>query len=66
MLLLGGFALFWHWGNQRVAFSAKTTIDRRDFGLNYNQVLETGGVVMADKADVVKSDETIRKSYLGY
>ena len=33
---------------------------------DYAYVLETGGVVMADKADVVKSDETIRKSYLGY
>ena len=33
---------------------------------DYAYVLETGGVVMADKADVVKNDETIRKSYLGY
>ena len=33
---------------------------------NYAYVLETGGVVMADRADVVKSDESIRKSYLGY
>ena len=29
-------------------------------------VLETGGVVMADRASVVKNDESIRKSYLGY
>jgi branched-chain amino acid transport system ATP-binding protein len=33
---------------------------------DYAYVLETGNVVMADKADVVKNDETIRKSYLGY
>jgi branched-chain amino acid transport system ATP-binding protein len=33
---------------------------------DYAYVLETGGVVMADKASVVKNDETIRKSYLGY
>jgi branched-chain amino acid transport system ATP-binding protein len=33
---------------------------------DYAYVLETGGVVMADKAAVVKNDETIRKSYLGY
>ena len=31
------------WGNQRAAFSAKTAIDRKDFGLAWNQVLETGG-----------------------
>jgi branched-chain amino acid transport system ATP-binding protein len=33
---------------------------------DYAYVLETGRVVMADKADVVKNDENIRKSYLGY
>jgi branched-chain amino acid transport system ATP-binding protein len=33
---------------------------------DYAYVLETGSVVMSDKASVVKNDETIRKSYLGY
>ena len=33
---------------------------------DYAYVLETGRVVMADKSDVVKNDEGIRKSYLGY
>jgi len=33
---------------------------------DYAYVLETGRVVMADRADVVKNDENIRKSYLGY
>ena len=33
---------------------------------DYAYVLETGRVVMADRAAVVKSDEGIRKSYLGY
>ena len=33
---------------------------------DYAYVLETGRVVMADRSDVVKSDEGIRKSYLGY
>ena len=34
------------WGNDRAAFSAATTIDRRDWGLTYNQALETGGVAV--------------------
>ena len=34
------------WGNERVAFSASTKIDRRDFGLTWNQALETGGVLV--------------------
>jgi branched-chain amino acid transport system ATP-binding protein len=33
---------------------------------DYAYVLETGNVVLSDKASVVKNDETIRKSYLGY
>ncbi len=33
---------------------------------DYAYVLETGRVVMADRAEVVKNDENIRKSYLGY
>jgi polyisoprenoid-binding protein YceI len=34
------------WGGERLAFSASTTIDRRDFGLTWNQALETGGVLV--------------------
>ena len=33
---------------------------------DYAYVLETGNVVLSDTAEVVKNDETIRKSYLGY
>jgi polyisoprenoid-binding protein YceI len=34
------------WGGQRAAFSASTKVDRRDYGLTYNQVLEAGGVMV--------------------
>ena len=34
------------WGGQRAAFTASTKIDRRDFGLTWNQALETGGVLV--------------------
>jgi polyisoprenoid-binding protein YceI len=40
------------WGNFRAAFSAKTKIDRRDFGLTWNQALETGGVVVGDEIKI--------------
>jgi len=40
------------WGNQRVAFSATTSLDRRDFGLSWNQVLEAGGVLVGERIDV--------------
>lgn len=40
------------WGNQRVAFAAKGSIDRKDFGLHWNQVLEAGGFVVGDKVEL--------------
>lgn len=36
------------WGGERVSFSATAKIDRRDFGLTYNQVLETGGILVSN------------------
>ena len=36
-------------GNQRIGFEGSTTIVRSDFGVNYNAVLETGGVLVSDK-----------------
>lgn len=40
------------WGNERVAFEAKGSIDRKDFGLKWNQALETGGVLVGEKVDL--------------
>lgn len=37
------------WGGQRVGFSATSEIDRREWGLRWNQALETGGVLVANK-----------------
>lgn len=34
------------WGGQRVSFSATGKLDRRDFGLTWNQTLETGGLLV--------------------
>lgn len=39
-------------GNQRMAFSATTQIDRKDFGLTWNAALETGGVLVSDRVDI--------------
>ncbi len=40
------------WGNIKAAFEAKTSIDRRDFGLTWNQALETGGVLVGEKVEI--------------
>jgi polyisoprenoid-binding protein YceI len=40
------------WGGQRAAFSARTSVDRRDFGLTWNQTLEAGGVLVGTTIDI--------------
>ena len=40
------------WGNERVGFTAKGAFDRGDFGLKWNQVLETGGVLVSDRVEI--------------
>jgi polyisoprenoid-binding protein YceI len=40
------------YGNHRVGFSAKTTIDREQFGVSFNGVMEAGGVVVGKKVDI--------------
>jgi polyisoprenoid-binding protein YceI len=40
------------WGNRRAGFSASASILRSDFGLVWNQALETGGVLVADRIDI--------------
>jgi polyisoprenoid-binding protein YceI len=40
------------WGGQRAAFSARTSVDRRDFGLTWNQTLEAGGVLVGTTIEI--------------
>ena len=40
------------WGNERIGFVAKASIDRKDFGLKWNQLLEAGGVLVGDRVDI--------------
>ncbi|MFP2924730.1 YceI family protein [Pyxidicoccus sp. 3LG] len=40
------------WGNVKAAFEAKTSIDRGDFGLKWNQALEAGGVLVGEKIEI--------------
>jgi polyisoprenoid-binding protein YceI len=50
------------WGNQRVGFTATTSLHRKDFGLTWNQALETGGVLVADRVDVEIELQAIRQA----
>jgi len=43
-----------------MGFSAKTSIDRRDFGLTFNMTLDGGGVVVGDRVDIVLEIEAVK------
>ena len=49
------------WGGERAGFSARTTIDRRDYGLTWNQALETGGVVVGEKVETALEIEAVQR-----
>ncbi len=40
------------WGNARVAVAATAAINRKEFGLTWNQALETGGVLVGDAVTI--------------
>ncbi|HET6567165.1 MAG TPA: YceI family protein [Rhodothermales bacterium] len=40
------------WGTEKVAFEARTKINRKEYGLNWNAVLETGGFLVSDDVEI--------------
>jgi len=48
------------WGGERVGFSAKGKLDRRDFGLTWNQLLETGGAVVGNEIKIAIEVEAVK------
>lgn len=49
------------WGNFRTGVSLNFQINRKDFGLNWNKILETGGVMVGDDVKVQVDIEGILK-----
>jgi len=50
------------WGAVSAGFSAQTTINRKDWGLNWNQVLETGGVLVGDEVTINIELEIVKQA----
>jgi polyisoprenoid-binding protein YceI len=48
------------WGNTRAGFSATTEIDRQDFGVSWNNTLDTGGLVVGDDVEIMLEIEVIK------
>lgn len=48
------------WGNSRIAVSATTKINRKDFGLTYNAALETGGILVGEEVTITLEIQFIK------
>lgn len=40
------------WGNEKIAFNVSGVINRKDWGLNWNAALETGGVLVSEDVKI--------------
>jgi polyisoprenoid-binding protein YceI len=49
------------WGNLRAGFKGTTSINRFDFGLQWNQTIETGGLLVGKTVDITLNLEFIRQ-----
>ncbi len=48
------------WGGERIGFTATGKIDRREFGLTWNQALETGGVMVSNDIKLNIESEAVK------
>ena len=48
------------WGNTRVGLTATAKINRKDFGLNWNSALETGGFLVGEEVAITLEVELIK------
>ena len=49
-------------GNEKIGLSASTRISRKEFGITWNEVLESGGIAVADEVAISLDLELIRNS----
>lgn len=50
------------WGFERVGFSVEGKLNRQDFGLKWNTILETGGVMVGDIVNISVHVEATRQA----
>jgi polyisoprenoid-binding protein YceI len=50
------------WGKQRAGFAARTEIDRREWGLRWNQALEAGGVLVGHSVKIEVEAQAVKQA----
>ena len=49
------------WGNEKAGFEITTTLNRKDYGINWNKALDTGGVLLGEDVIVNINLEAVKK-----
>ncbi len=52
------------WGNTRVGFSVRGKINRKDFGVSFGMVTETGGLLLGDDVTINAETEFVKEAAL--
>lgn len=50
------------WGNMRVGLEAKTKLNRKDYGIKYHEVLETGVLAVGDEVELEINAEAVKEA----
>lgn len=57
------------WGTQKIGFTGKTKVNRKDFGIEWNKTLDAGGLMLGEEVEIVleieadqKKDATAKKA----
>jgi len=50
------------WGSMRIGLEGKTKLNRKDFGMTYNKVLETGGLLVGDEVELEINAEAVKQA----
>lgn len=49
------------WGNLKAGFSITGKINRKDFGLNWNAALETGGILVGEEVKIAAEIQLVKQ-----
>jgi polyisoprenoid-binding protein YceI len=50
------------WGNEKAGFSVSGKINRKDWGLNWNAALESGGVLVSDEVKIQAEVQFVKQT----
>ncbi|MEO8033349.1 MAG: YceI family protein [Acidobacteriota bacterium] len=48
------------WGNEKAGFSLDTTLNRKDYGINWNKALDNGGMLVSDDVAISINIESMK------